>query len=243
VKAVVLAAGFGTRLGPLTESSPKAALRIGGQPIIAHILGNLARCGFEEVAVNVHYRSAEVRDALESAPDLGLAVTWFPESELLGTAGALLPMREFLADVDGFLVHYGDVLTDHDVGGMLGRHLVRRPLVSMLVHERHESNSIVVVDDDDDRVVRFLERPSPAEREGLDSRWVNSGIYACSREVLELVPPPPSDIARDLVPRALAGGTVLVEELSGYRCAVDSPARIAEAELALADGRWRSALV
>ncbi len=240
MKAVVLAAGLGKRLGPLTADTPKAALPIAGRPMITHILGHLVRCGFDHVAVNVHYRSTEVREAIESA-DLGLDVTWFPERQLLGTAGALAPMRAFLNEADAFLVQYGDVLTDHDLGAMLRHHLDRRALMTLLVHERRRSNSLVVVGDDDE-VVRFLERPTDAEREGIVSHWVNSGVYACSRQVLELLPQPPCDVARDLVPRALVVGSVLVERLAGYRCAVDSPTRIEEAERALADGRWRSAL-
>jgi mannose-1-phosphate guanylyltransferase len=242
VKAVVLAAGFGTRLGPLTARTPKAALPVGGRPIIAHILGHLSRCGFDQVAINTYYRAPQVQDALESVSGLGLDVTWFQERELLGTAGALGPMRDFLSDTDGFLLHYGDVLTDHDLGTMLNRHLDRRALMTLLVHERRQSNSIVVVGEGDE-VLQFLERPSDPEFEGIESHWVNSGVYACRREVLELVQAPPCDVARDLVPLALAADTVLVERLAGYRCAVDSPTRIEEAELALADGRWHSALV
>jgi mannose-1-phosphate guanylyltransferase len=242
MKAVVLAAGLGTRLGPMTAETPKAALPIGGRPMIAHILGHLARCGFDQAAVNLHYRSRQVREAVESIPDLGVDVVWFSERDLLGTAGALRPMHGFLGDSDAFLVHYGDVLTDHDLGGMLNRHRDRRALMTLLVHERPHSNSVVVVGDDS-RVISFLERPSDAEREGVDSHLVNSGVYACSRDVLQLVPASPCDVARDLVPLALAVGTVFVERVVGYRCAVDSPTRAEEAEQALADGRWRSALV
>src|SRR5579864_532417 len=162
MKAVVLAAGHGTRLGVMTAQTPKPALSVGGRPIIAHVLGHLARCGFDEVAVNVHYRSTQVRDAVASVPDLGLNVAWFPERELLGTAGALVPMRDFLSDADGFLVHSGDVLTDHDLGAMLARHGSRRALMTVLVHERQRSNSLVVIGEDDE-LVRFLERPTDAE--------------------------------------------------------------------------------
>jgi NDP-sugar pyrophosphorylase family protein len=239
MKAVVLAAGLGTRLGELTADRAKPALEVGGRPIVAHVVAHLAARGFDAVAVNLHQWPEQVRAALA---DAWPAIAWFEEDELLGTAGALTAMRGFLADADAFLVHYGDILTDHDLGGLLERHRASGALLTMLVHARPGSNSVVTLDDDD-RVVGFLERPTEAERAGADSPWVNSGIYACSRAVLELVPGRPSDMARDVVPSALARGVVRAERLRGYRCAIDAPARLAEAERAIAAGEWRSSLV
>jgi mannose-1-phosphate guanylyltransferase len=238
MKAVVLAAGLGTRLGPLTADRPKAAVPVARRPIVAHVVAHLHECGFDEIAVNVHYHGNQVREALVAARP---RITWFEEPELLGTAGALAQMRSYLESEDSFLVHYGDVLTDHDVGGMLARHRDRNAPLTMLVHEGMESNSIVAVDTDW-RVRSFLERPSAEERERVPSRWANSGVYAFDRLLLDLVPAAPSDVARDLVPIALARGSVFAEPLSGFRCAVDSPERIAEAERAFLTGRWRTSL-
>src|SRR5436305_10650884 len=111
VKAVVLAAGLGKRLGDLTADRSKVSLLVGGRPIILHVVDHLAACGFDEIAVNLWYRPDQVRAALANAP---ADITWFEETELLGTAGALTQMQGFLAGEDAFLVHYGDVLTDHD---------------------------------------------------------------------------------------------------------------------------------
>lgn len=237
MKAVVLAAGLGTRLGRLTADHAKGALTIGDRPLVAHVVAHLVACGFDEIAVNLHYRPDQIRDALTGAD---ARITWFEEPDLLGTAGALSPMRAFLEREPSFLLHYGDVVTDHDLRAMLARHARREALLTMLVHERRASNSIVVVDEGG-RVVGFLERPSDDERRNVESSWVNSGIYVCSAEVLGLIPDGPSDMAADVVPRALARGAVYAEPLEGFRCAVDSPERLAEAEAALATGRWRSA--
>jgi len=238
MKAVVLAAGLGTRLGELTAERSKPALLVGGHALIAHVVAHLDECGFEEVAVNLSYRPDQVRAALADARP---AIRWFEESELLGTAGALSPMHDFLSGEEAFLVHYGDVLTDHDLGAMLTRHRERDALLTMLIHERPGSNSVVAVDETG-RVVAFLERPTDDERRGVASSWVNSGIYVCSAAVLELLPRAPSDFARDLVPRAMAAGAVFAEPLAGFRCAVDSPDRLGEAEAAFQTGRWRSPL-
>ena len=220
MKAVVLAAGRGTRLGPLTAERAKPALTVGGR---------------------VHYRADQVRAALGDGAALGVEIAYFPEQELLGTAGALAPMAAFLAGADAFLVHYADVLTDHDLAGMVERHRRRRALLTLLVHERPGSNSVVTLDAED-RVTGFLERPTAEERSGADSPWVNSGVYVGGAEVTGLIPAGRADLARDVVPKALAFGRTFAERLAGYRCAVDSPERLAEAERALVEGRWRSAL-
>jgi len=232
----VLAAGLGTRLGALTADRAKVVLPVGGRPVVAHVVTHLLRCGFDEIAVNLWYRPDQVRAALADAP---ARITWFEESELLGTAGALSPMQEFLAREDAFLLHYGDVLTDHDLGAMLRRHRRRGALLTMLVHERPGSNSVVGVGEDW-RVHAFLERPSAEDRGALASPWVNSGVYVVNSELLLVLPPPPSDVARDLIPRALAAGSVFAEPLEGFRCAVDSADRLEEAEAALSTGRWRA---
>jgi mannose-1-phosphate guanylyltransferase len=237
MRAVVLAAGLGTRLGSLTAERPKAAVLVGGRPIVAHVVAHLIRCGFDEVAVNLSYRPDQVRAALAGA---SARVSWFEERELLGTAGALSQMVGFLRSERAFLVHYGDVLTDHDLGAMLTKHLQRGALLTMLVHQRESSNSVVRVDSDW-RVQEFLERPTAAARARIDSPWVNSGIYALSPRLLECIPAPPSDVARDLLPLALRSGPVYAEPLSGFRCAIDSNARIREAELALSTNRWQPA--
>ena len=234
MRAVVLAAGLGTRLGDLTADRQKGALLVGGRPLVAHVVEHLHRCGFGEIAVNLHYRPEQVREALADARP---RITWFEERDILGTAGALEPMRDFLGREPAFLIHYGDVLTDHDLGAMLKRHREREALLTMLVHQRQGSNSVVEVDVDL-RVRAFLERPSPSERAGFESPWVNSGVYVGSASLLDDLPRPPSDVARDLVPRALERGPVFAEPLAGYRCAVDSPERLEEARAAFLSGRW-----
>jgi mannose-1-phosphate guanylyltransferase/phosphomannomutase len=124
---------------------------------------------------------------------------------------------------------------------MVQRHREQDALLTLLVHQRRGSNSVVDVDADL-RVRAFLERPSPTERARLKSRWVNSGVYVCSAPLLDDLPAAPSDVARDLIPRALECGGVYAEPLDGFRCAVDSRERLEEARAAYSSGRWNSAL-
>ena len=115
---------------------------------------------------------------------------------------------------------------------MLEFHRARKALVTILVHQRVRSNSIIELDSEG-RVTRILERPTDAQRQGISSPWVNSGIYLCAPGFLDLITPGiASDLPRDVFPKAIATGHMFAFPLTGYRCAVDSPERLAEVRAA-----------
>ncbi len=237
MRAMVLSAGLGTRLGELTRELPKPLLDIAGRPLLEHICVHLASQGFDEIAVNLHFMPELIRAHLGDGKRCGVEIRYSHEADLLGTAGGLKKMEAFFHDEDVFLVHYGDVLTDQDLQEMLALHRKQNALATMLVHRRARSNSIVEMTAGG-RVTRFLERPCETERRGVDSPWVNSGICICGPGVLGLIPPEqPCDLARDIFPQIVAAGRLYGFPLSGYRCAVDSPERLNEARAAIAAGR------
>jgi len=237
MKAMVLSAGFGTRLGELTRDAPKPMLDVGGRPLLEHICLHLGSLGFDQIAVNLHFMPEAIRAHFGGGRRCGVDITYSYEPQLLGTAGGLKNVEDFFHDADTLLVHYGDVLTDQDFAEMLAFHRRTSALATMLVHRRERSNSVVGMDDDG-RVTAFLERPSDEQRLTVDSPWVNSGVCICDRRVLELIPTKrPCDLARDVLPQLVAGGRLYGFPLTGYRCAVDSPLRLHEARLAVATGR------
>ena len=179
MKAMILSAGYGTRLGDLTREIPKPMLALGNRPLLEYILRNLFRHGFDEVAVNLHFMPEAIRDYFGDGSAWGCRLTYSHEAELLGTAGGVRNMAAFLGGSGPFLVHYGDVLTNQDFTAMLEFHRRRRALATLLVHQRAKSNSVLSLDDQG-RVVRFLERPSDSERQGV-SGCVFSGVTICRR--------------------------------------------------------------
>lgn len=230
MKAMVLAAGAGSRMGELTRDLPKPMLPVRGRPILEHILRNLARHGFREVVLNLHHHPRCIRDHFGDGARLGLAITYLDEPRLLGTAGSARNAAPLLQGTEPFLLHYGDVLTDQDLTAMLSAHRGHGALATLLVHRRARSNSVVVLDPDF-RVGRLLERPTEAERAGFDSPWVNSGVYLLDPLVLQrIAPDPPQDFPRDVFPALVEEGRVFGFPLSGYRCAIDTPERLAQAQ-------------
>jgi mannose-1-phosphate guanylyltransferase/phosphomannomutase len=239
MKAIVLCAGYGTRLGKLTRQLPKPMLRLGRLPILEYIICNLAAHGWSQIAVNLHFMPEMVTEYFGDGSRFGVELTYSYETELLGTAGAVRKMADFFDDSEPFLVHYGDVITDQDLSGMYRFHCRHDALATMLIHQRPGSNSVVVVDDEQ-RVEAFLERPTAAARQGITSPWVNSGVCICSPAVLaELPSATPSDLPRDLFPTLVTSRRLFGFPLTGYRCAIDSEQRLQEAQTALKVGHFR----
>ncbi len=233
MKAVVLCAGFGTRLGDLTREIPKPMLDIQGKPLLAYLLGHLRPEGIADIAINLHFRPEVIREWFGDGSRWGLRIRYSPEEQLLGTAGAVRNLEPSLRDEDAFLVQYGDVLTDQPIAPLLRCHREHGALATLLVHRRKRSNSVVTVDDTG-RVIGFLERPADPDLAPLDSCWVNSGMFLCSGEILDLIPKGrPSDFPRDVFVPLVATGRLYAVPLEGYRCAIDSPERLAEARARL----------
>lgn len=240
MKAMVLCAGYGTRLGELTRDTPKPMLPLHGHPMLAYILGHLKSHGFDEIAINLHFQPQVIRGSFGDGSGENLKLTYAFEPELRGTAGGVKNLERFFRGEDAFLVHYGDVITDQDFTAMLRFHRERHALATLLLHQRAKSNSIVTLAPDG-RIEGFLERPTKAARQGQASRWVNSGICICHVDILEAIPTTiPADLPRDVFPGLIHTGRLYGYPLTGYRCAIDSPERLTEARSALSEGRCRA---
>jgi NDP-sugar pyrophosphorylase family protein len=230
MKAMILCAGFGTRLGDATKETPKPLLEAGPARLIDFILANLYRYGFDEVIVNVHFQAAKLRAGLQKWTDNGAAISFSHEKELLGTAGAVKYAEKFFSPQEDFLVQYGDVVTDVDLQAMLQFHRHTKAVGTVLVHSRSRSNSSLAFETDF-RVSRFLERPPESYWHNVEKTWVNSGIMIFSPSVLDLVPSgTPADWPRDVFPKLIACGGLYAFPLQGYRIAVDSQARLKQLE-------------
>lgn len=240
MKAVVLCAGLGTRLGDLTRDTPKPMLPIGGEPLLAHTLRYLASYGFHQVAINLHFMPDMIVDYFGDGSRFGVTIQYSHEEVLSGTAGAVKNLERYFADVDDFLVVYGDLLVDQDLSALVDFHRETKGMATLLLHQRKGSNSIVNMDQSG-CITRFVERPSEAQRQGSDSSWVNSGLQMLSSAIFPFIPDgQPSDLPLHVYIPLLRRRVVYGFPLSGYRCAIDSPERYAEAQAALAQGRYSS---
>ena len=128
MRAMILCAGYGTRLGNLTEKLPKPMLPLAGRTMLEYIVSNLARHGFDEIVVNLHFKPDVIRAHFGDGAGFGVRFHYSYEPELFGTAGGVKRMESFLSRDESFLVHYGDVLTDQDFSAMLRFHREKNAL-------------------------------------------------------------------------------------------------------------------
>lgn len=237
MKAMILSAGLGTRLGDLTHDTPKGMLPIDGYPLLGWIVANLRRQGIHELVMNLHFFPESITDYFGDGSAFGVKIDYSPEAELQGTAGGLRDATRFFRGESEILVHYGDIVTDQDFQPMLEQHRRSKALVTLLLHERIKSNSIAALDNEN-RITGFLERPSEEERSKITSPWVNSGVCICSQEIFDHIPASGSvDFPRDVFIKLVASGRLFGFPLTGFRCAIDSPERLQITRAAVADGK------
>lgn len=204
MKAMVLAAGRGERLRPLTDTLPKPMVPIAGRPLLDYTVEWLAKHRFTELAVNLHHCPDVIRGHFGDGAGHGVQIHYYYEPELMGTAGALLPWREFFAR-GTFLVMYGDNLTNFDLGVLLELHRSKQAVATMAVHYRDDvTKSGMAVMEDDGRLLAYREKPRPEE---VTSQWVGAGIILLEPSVFEYIPTAgPSDFGRDVFPALLGAG-------------------------------------
>jgi len=235
MKAIILAAGEGRRLRPLTKRVPKPLLPLGGRPLIDHLVALLAAHGVREIAVNLHHRPEAIRDHLGDGSRLGVSVTYSEEETLLGSAGAVKRLEPFFDE--SFFVLYGDVLTDIDLTALAAFHRNRGAALTMALYQTDEPERCGIAETDVHGTVRrFREKPAPGE---TASRWANAGVYAVEPTVLHFIPPDSFfDFGDQLIPLLLERGEPVRAYLSdSYFLDIGSPERYAQAERDLASGR------
>ncbi|MGH2833524.1 MAG: sugar phosphate nucleotidyltransferase [Solirubrobacteraceae bacterium] len=197
MRAMVLAAGLGTRLRPLTYEITKPMVPVLDRPVMAHILDLLQRHGFEQVIANLHYFPQTIQAYF------GDRLSYTLEPELLGTAGGVRGARDFFAG-ETFLVISGDALTDIDLGALVARHRQAGGIATLAVKKVPDTREFgVVLHDSDGRITGFQEKPDPEE---ALSDLGNCGIYIFQPEIFDYFPERPFvDWAQDVFPTLLAG--------------------------------------
>jgi len=137
LKALILAAGMGTRLMPLTANIPKALVSINGATLLEIAIRKLARNGFTDIIVNVHYHAGLIKEFLNRYPFQGINISISDESgQLLDTGGAILKARWFLDGKEPFLVHNVDIISDISLQDLLSKHLSGGGLATLSVSDR-----------------------------------------------------------------------------------------------------------
>ena len=240
MRAILLVGGLGTRLHPLTLTTPKQMLPVVHQPMIEHVVAGLARHGVDRVALSLGYRDDAFLAAYPDGRCAGVELCCAVEPEPLDTAGAI----RFAYESSGmdesrgaFLVANGDVITDLDVGAMVRRH--RLAGAEATIHLKavvDPSRYGVVVADPEGRVLQFLEKPPPSAPPV--SRWINAGTYVMEPSVIgRIAGGRRVSVEREVFPAMAADRTLWAVRDESYWVDAGTPQTYLQVQLDLLDGR------
>lgn len=211
-KALILCAGKGIRLLPLTENNPKPMLLAGKKPLLEYNVKLCKKYGIKEIFINTSYLPEKIKEYFGDGKKFGVKINYSYEPDILGTAGSLNNFKKYL-DKEPFLIIYGDNLTDLKLDEIISFHKEKGALATIFLHrekmpDENTTPGVVVVNKKLE-IQRIIE--NPLEKEKLskisyDLKFTNAGIYVLSPEIFNLIPKGVSDFAKDIFPKALREG-------------------------------------
>ncbi|HYC00045.1 MAG TPA: nucleotidyltransferase family protein [Candidatus Limnocylindrales bacterium] len=242
IRAMVLAAGRGERLRPLTDTVPKPLVNVGGKPLIEYALECVASAGIGRVVVNLHHLGDQIRDHLGDGARFGLAIDYSPENPLQDTGGGIRDARRLLGDCT-FVTLNSDTIVDVDLRAVIDFHLARRAAATLVLqkHDRMEQFGLIRTEPDG-RIGAFLQHVRPNAQHPLEP-FMYTGVQVLEPVVFDYMPPSePFSITRVTYPQML----VAEQPMYGYRfdgtwITVGTPQELAEAAALLgmrSGGAW-----
>lgn len=230
MQVVILAGGLGTRLRPLTYTTPKPLLPILNQPMVERLIHTLPS-EIEKVVLAVSYMFPRIKQHFEKI-DFGREVVLVEEKEPLGTGGAIKNVEKHLKDT--FLVFNGDVVSSLDVSSMIDFHKSKGGKGTISLWEVKDPARYGIIGFDEDmKISRFLEKPKPEE---VFSNWINAGVYVLEPEILDLMEPGKIiSIEREIFPPLADEGKLNGFKFYGYWVDAGTPKAYIDAHRVLLD--------
>jgi len=216
IKAMIMAAGMGSRLEPITLIMPKPLIPVMNRPLMDILLGQLYSIGIKDVISNTYYLSNQIIDRYKKN-NLGINFNYIKETELSGTAGGMKKCQYFFDEGEDFVVMSGDVLTNADIKQAIKHHKESGAIATIGVKQvPHEkvSHFGVVVTDKDGYITEFQEKPSVEEAK---SNLINTGIYVFNYRIFDYIPENTFyDFAKNVFPKLLAERQINTFEVNEY---------------------------
>ncbi|HMG72623.1 MAG TPA: NDP-sugar synthase [Pyrinomonadaceae bacterium] len=209
-RAMLLAAGGGTRLKPLTDNRPKPMLPLGGRPLIEHTIRQLVKVGVRDAVINLCHCPEAVIDYFGDGSNFGLNLTYSVETELLGTAGGLKKVEDFFRG-EPFYLMYGDNLSTCNLSKLAQAHEKHAGIATTALFWKEDVSPHSAVEIlGDDRIVKFVEKPKRGEE---PSHWFSAGVNVMESRITDYIPTEQyCDIGYYLFPKIIEAG----QNLYGY---------------------------
>jgi NDP-sugar pyrophosphorylase family protein len=211
MRAIILSAGYGTRLWPLTEDRTKPAIPILGKPLVGYVAEYIAGYGFDDIVVNLHHRPESVRAALGDGSQFGVKLHYVEEPVILGTSGALDNTREFF-EQETFLAINGKIITDIDLAAALETHRKTNALATLVLLANTKRERFSVVEVDHGRVTGFGGMPDERREQ---TPLMFTGIQILEPRIFDYIPRDVfSHSTTDVYPQAIAKGETVAAHIA-----------------------------
>jgi NDP-sugar pyrophosphorylase family protein len=212
MKAMILAAGFGERLWPLTADRTKPALPVLGKPLVGYVAEWLAAFGIRDVVVNLHHEPDSVRSALGDGSKFGVRLQYVHEPVILGTSGALDNARELLG-TDTFVVVNGKLITKIDLAAAIAQHRAEQALATLVLRPNVARERFSMVEVNDGLISRFA--GMPAKTDTGEPPLMFTGIQILEPRIFDYIPPGVfSDTVINVYPQAIAKGERVIAHVA-----------------------------
>ena len=193
MKAMIFAAGTGSRLKPLTDHTPKALIPIGGKPMLEHVILKLKSSGFDQIVINIHHLGNQIVDFLEANNNFGVRIEISDESDyLLDTGGGIKKATSLLCGNEPFLIHNVDILSNVDLKKLYDTHVQTNPLATLLVSQRNTSRYLLF--NKENRLCGWRNHETgevksyyPYFDPDQHNEYAFSGVHVLSPKILELM--------------------------------------------------------
>jgi NDP-sugar pyrophosphorylase family protein len=218
MKAMIMAAGVGSRLMPMTREIPKPMISMANRPLMANTVQLLQKHGFTSIISNLHYHADSIRGYFGDGQEFGVSMNYSLEEELMGTAGGVKRCEWFLDDT--FVIVSGDALTDIDLALLLQAHKQKGALATIALKEVEDVEHFgIVISNEEGLIQNFQEKPRPAE---ALSNVANTGIYVFEPEIFRYIPPGQFyDFGKQVFPHLVKAGCPFYGiTVDGYWCDV-----------------------
>jgi NDP-sugar pyrophosphorylase family protein len=238
MRAMILAAGLGTRLRPLTETVPKPLLHVAGRPIIEYSLLLLRAAGIRDVVINLHHLGDQIRTRLGDGSAYGLRIVYSMEVAILDTGGGIKKAEPLLRDAP-FVVLNSDTIMDAPLGELIARHQREGALATMLLRADPQAERYGIIRIDDAARIRSFLGVPPVPAGVSWSPYMFAGLHVFDPRVFTFMPAyRPFSITRETYPLLIdRGETVLGIPGQCTWLTVDTPHALMEAEAAISTGR------
>ncbi len=210
MKALILCAGEGTRMNPITLEIPKPMLPIKGKPVLEHIISLFKEYSINDIIINVYHLKQKIKDYFKDGRDFGINISYIEEEILSGTAG---PIKKISKEIDDtFFVSNGDELKDLDLDKMYDFHKKNKAFATIALKEVKNPSKYGVVKLNKDKIIDFVEKPEKGKE---PSNLINAGLYLFEPEVIKYIPDGFSKLEVDIFPKLIRKGKVFGYKFNG----------------------------